>query len=65
MKFHTINILNFNYLEEDSFINNYLYHNKVSKKILSDLCEVIFIELPKFNNTHKDYDDKLHKWLTF
>lgn len=61
----TINILDFNYLEEDNFINNYLYHNKITKKILSDLCEIIFIELPKFNNTHKDYDDKLHKWLTF
>lgn len=61
----TINILNFNYLEEDNFINNYLYHNKITKKILSDLCEIIFIELPKFNNTHKDYNDKLHKWLTF
>ncbi|AWK51275.1 transposase [Clostridium beijerinckii] len=61
----TINILNFNYLEEDNFINNYLYHNKKTKKMLSDLCEIIFIELPKFNITHKDYNDKLHKWLTF
>lgn len=61
----TINILNFNYLEEDNFINNYLYHNKITKKILSNLCEIIFIELPKFNNTHKIYNDKLHKWLTF
>lgn len=61
----TINILNFNYLEEANFINNYLYHNKITKKMLSDLCEIIFIELPKFNNTHKDYNDKLHKWLTF
>jgi len=61
----TINILDFNYLEEDNFINNYLYHNKITKKILSDLCEIIFIELPKFNNTHKIYNDKLHKWLTF
>lgn len=61
----TINILNFSYLEEENFINNYLYHNKITKKILSDLCEIIFIELPKFNNAHKDYNDKLHKWLTF
>lgn len=61
----TINILDFNYLEEDNFINNYLYYNKITKKILSDLCEIIFIELPKFNIAHKDYNDKLHKWLTF
>ncbi len=61
----TINILNFSYLGEQNFINNYLYHNKTTKKILSDLCEVIFIELPKFNITHKDYNDKLHRWLTF
>lgn len=61
----TINILNFNYLEEENFINNYLYYNKITKKKLSDLCEIIFIELPKFNDTHKDYNDKLHRWLTF
>ncbi|BCZ45799.1 hypothetical protein psyc5s11_18660 [Clostridium gelidum] len=61
----TINILNFNYLDEDNFINNYLYHNKKTKKMLCDLCEIIFIELPKFNIAHKDYNDKLHRWLTF
>ena len=35
------------------------------KKLLSDILEIHFIELPKFNKTKKDYCDKLHKWLTF
>ena len=32
---------------------------------LTDLIEINFIELPKFNKIHKDYNDKSHKWLTF
>lgn len=40
----TINILNFNYIEEDSFINNYLYHNKKLKKYY-----VIYVKLSLLN----------------
>ena len=32
---------------------------------MTDLIEIIFIELPKFKTTHKDYNDKLHRWLMF
>jgi len=64
-KYFKEHILNFNYLQEDNFINNYLYYNKKTKKMLSDLCEIIYIELPKFNIAHKDYNDKIHIWLTF
>ena len=39
--------------------------DKKSKSSLTDLIEIIFIELPKFNKAHKDYNDKLHKWLMF
>lgn len=61
----TINILNFNYLEDENFIKRYGLFEKESKKPLTDLLEYIFIELPKFTETNKDYNNKLHKWLTF
>lgn len=32
---------------------------------MTDFIEIIFIELPKFKTTHKDYNDKLHRWLMF
>ena len=61
----TINILNFNYLDGESFIKRYGLFEKESKQPLTDLLEYIFIELPKFTETNKDYNNKLHKWLTF
>jgi predicted transposase/invertase (TIGR01784 family) len=61
----TINILNFNYLDGESFIKRYGLFEKESKKPLTDLLEYIFIELPKFTEANKDYNNKLHKWLTF
>ena len=70
----TINILNFNYLEGESFIKCYGLFEKETKKPLTDLLELIFIELPKFNRSKKprklmepkkDYNEKLYKWLTF
>ena len=61
----TINILNFNYLEGESFIKRYGLFEKESKKSLTDLLEYIFIELPKFTEATKDYNNKLHKWLIF
>ena len=61
----TINILDFNYLEGEKFIKNYALFEKGTKELLTDLLEYIFIELPKFTETNKDYNNKLHKWLTF
>lgn len=61
----TINILNFDYLEEEHFIKNFGLFEKKSKKYFTDIIEIIFIELPKFNKAHKNYNDKLHKWLMF
>ncbi|WP_238916295.1 Rpn family recombination-promoting nuclease/putative transposase [Clostridium sp. YIM B02555] len=61
----TINILNFNYLDGESYIKRYGLFEKTSKKSLTDLLEYIFIELPKFTEVNKDYNNKLHKWLIF
>ena len=70
----TINILNFDYLEDENFIKSYGLFEKNTKESLTDLLEIIFIELPKFKRSkeihksiipNKDYKDKLYKWLTF
>lgn len=69
----TINILNFNYLEGEKFIKCYSLFEKDTKMLLTDLLEIIFIELPKFNmfkesrkdiQANKDYNEKLYKGLT-
>lgn len=44
----TINILNFNYLKGENFIKKYALFEKETKESLTDLLELIFIELPKF-----------------
>ena len=70
----TINILNFNYLDGESFIKCYGLFEKETKKPLTDLLELIFIELPKFKlfgekhksiDLNEEYNEKLYKWLTF
>ncbi len=61
----TINILNFDYLDGENFIKSYGLFEKETKKFFTDLLEYIFIELPKFTEAGKDYNNKLHKWLTF
>ncbi|GKX66356.1 hypothetical protein rsdtw13_16140 [Clostridium sp. TW13] len=70
----TINILNFNYLDEERFIKNYALFEKTTKQSLTDLLELIFIELPKFNHykekhkwniQDKEFNEKLYKWLMF
>lgn len=32
---------------------------------MTDLLEYVFIELPKFTETNKEYNNKLYKWLIF
>lgn len=61
----TINIVDFNCIDNESFKSCFHFYEDTTKKILSDILEIHFIELPKFNETEKDYCDKLHKWLTF
>ena len=51
----TINILNFDYLEDENFIKSYGLFEKNTKKPLTDLMEFIFIELPKFNRLEKPH----------
>ena len=70
----TINILNFDYLKGGNYIKCYGLFEKETKNPLTDLLEIIFIELPRFSRLkkqenpiepNKEYNEKLYKWLTF
>ena len=66
----TINILNFDYLKDENYIKCYSLFEKETKDPLTDLLEIVFIELPKFirfgkKEYNKEYNEKLYKWLTF
>ncbi len=62
-----INILNFKYLKNDKYHNAYRLKEITSNEELTDLQEIHFIELPKFNEIfNKEYVEKmdaLEKWL--
>ncbi|WP_283703028.1 Rpn family recombination-promoting nuclease/putative transposase [Clostridium perfringens] len=67
-----INILNFKYLKNDKYHNAYRLKEITSNEELTDLQEIHFIELPKFNEIgNKEYIenveemDALEKWLEF
>ncbi|ELC8390868.1 Rpn family recombination-promoting nuclease/putative transposase [Clostridium perfringens] len=67
-----INILNFKYLKNDKYHNAYRLKEIPSNEELTDLQEIHFIELPKFNEIgNKEYVenvekmDALEKWLEF
>ncbi|MCX0373520.1 Rpn family recombination-promoting nuclease/putative transposase [Clostridium perfringens] len=67
-----INILNFKLLDNDRYHNTYRLKEITSNEELTDLQEIHFIELPKFNEIgNKEYVenveemDALEKWLEF
>ncbi|WP_283697428.1 Rpn family recombination-promoting nuclease/putative transposase [Clostridium perfringens] len=67
-----INILNFKYLKNDKYHNAYRLKEITSNEELTNLQEIHFIELPKFNEIgNKEYVenvekmDALEKWLEF
>lgn len=61
----TINILDFDYLEEKNFHSSYRLYEDITKRLLTDVVEIRFIELKKFAKSQKDYNNKLHRWLSF
>lgn len=61
----TINILDFNYLKGENFHSSYKLYEDITKNLLTDLIEIRFIELKKFAEGQKDYNKKLHRWLSF
>ncbi len=61
----TINILDFDYIKDEKFHSSYHLYEDMAKKLLSDIVEIHFIELKKFEKSKKDYNNKLHRWLSF
>ncbi|KYH35299.1 PD-(D/E)XK nuclease family transposase [Clostridium tepidiprofundi DSM 19306] len=64
----TINILNFNYLPLNKFHSKFhLWEDDEKDYMLTDLVEIHFIEVLKFNELKEKNlkEDKLQRWLTF
>jgi predicted transposase/invertase (TIGR01784 family) len=64
----TVNILDFEYLEIDRFHTKFhLWEDENKDYLLTDVMEIHFIELPKFERlTQKDFTgNPLHRWLKF
>ena len=64
----TINILDFDYIDLEKFHTKFhLWEDEAKDYMLTDLVEIHFIELPKFNRLEEKNlkEDKLQRWLTF
>lgn len=61
----SINILDFDYIDEEDFHNVYKVYNEKSKKELSSVFEMHFIELSKFKKDFKDIKTALDRWAIF
>lgn len=60
-----INIMDFTYSNKIGYCNSYALYNSKSNKMLNQLIEVYFIDLSKFNKTHKELSTILDKWVYF
>ncbi len=60
-----INILDFNYLEGIEYHNKYKLYNSKTGKEFSDLLELHFVELKKFDKNLNDIRTTLDRWVTF
>ena len=61
-----INILNYNYLDNDRFHNVYRLKEIETNEELTDICEIHFIEIPKLRHLDlKDEADMLEVWVEF
>ena len=60
-----INILDFNYLAEEDYHNEYRVYNTRTKREFSNIFEMHFIELGKFNKDLKDIKTSLDRWVVF
>jgi predicted transposase/invertase (TIGR01784 family) len=64
----TINILDFDYINLDKFHTKFhLWEDESKDYMLTDLVEIHFVELSKFNKLEEKNlkEDRLQRWLTF
>jgi predicted transposase/invertase (TIGR01784 family) len=60
-----INVLDFNYLEGNDYHNMYKLYNSKTGKEFSDILELHFIELKKFDRNLAEIRTALDRWVTF
>ena len=60
-----IHIVDFNYIDEDEYHNVYKLCNIRTHKEFSDLLELHFIELSKFDKGYNDIRTTLDRWIAF
>ncbi len=67
LKSVTINILNFKILKENKRVHNsFVFKEKETNEVLTDLAEIHFLEIPKLEEQEKlDMEDLLNDWLLF
>lgn len=61
----TINILDFNFIESEKYHTIYHLTEDDSKEMLTDIMEINFIELKKFQKSSNSNNEKLERWLKF
>ncbi|URZ15128.1 Rpn family recombination-promoting nuclease/putative transposase [Clostridium felsineum] len=61
----SINILDFNYLKDKEFHNKFKIYNTRTLKEFSNIFEMHFIELNKFNKEYKELKTSLDRWIAF
>jgi predicted transposase/invertase (TIGR01784 family) len=63
----SINILDFKFNKVDDFHTSFhLYEDRNKDVLLTDVCELHFIDLPKFKQSENyDLNNPLHRWLVY
>ena len=61
----SINILNFNLLNNNRYHNHFLFKENQTNEVFTDLMQIHIIELAKFNKDPKDIQDDLESWVEF
>ncbi len=60
-----INIVNFDYIDNERFHNVFHLREDETDVVLTDLIEIHFLELPKLEQERETLNNKLVKWLLF
>ena len=61
----TINILDFSYLPSVAYHTTFHLREDATHALLTDLCEIHFVELPKLEMTRLDLNHPLIRWMLF
>ncbi len=61
----TINILNFAYLPSPAYHTTFHLREDTTRALLTDLCEIHFVELPKLRTSEINLHHRLIRWMLF